>query len=526
MKSYQAHLLSTGLKNPAYNKKNQVLRSSAIFPFIINKALDTKILFMGYWLLKRNIKNVILKVQLRSQNGNIIKRKISKISEVKAFSISVKKILNFKSINQIQFGSIELEIFSKTNMVYPYPAVVVNYEGKDSSTFVHTCGRIYNNKKDFDQNNQQHVMETGVDILPNENFQPFFSFVNGKTRIKRDEILIKIINNYGEILNKRITIENLKPYETKFIFFLNSNEKQFLKGEKGTLKIKHNFKSFFPRFLSGNIEYNNNNSSLTHTYYDTSNQKNKSTFWLNPDTKVFYDSSVSFPLFKNKNSYTELVIYPNFPKCNISFDIEIFNSNGKEIKKIPSILKLNKKIDKPIYLKIKEILKKKRVSINFNKNFLVKLIVKGNGKVPTRLKFGLNLGFKNKYDIPSNICFNAHVPNKNVLTKPGTFKWAPLLNKYDSFFVISNTSNLKNNNNKDARIILNFWNEQNNKFLEKKIFIKNNASYWFRLNEQKDIKRFLKNKTGWVTIKSNNPFVNGWYIEKSKIGFIGADHFF
>ena len=29
-----------------------------------------------------------------------------------------------------------------------------------------------------------------------------------------------------------------------------------------------------------------------------------------------------------------------------------------------------------------------------------------------------------------------------------------------------------------------------------------------------------------MTIQSDNPFVNGWYIEKSKVGFIGADHFF
>ena len=147
MKSYQAHLSSTSFKNPQVLKKNQVLRSSAIFPFIINRSLDTKILFMGYWLLKRNIKNVILKINIRSKEGNIINRRLTKIREVKAFSISVKKILNLQSKNFEQTGSIELEILSKVNMVYPYPAVVVNYEGKNSSTVVHTCGRIFNNKK-------------------------------------------------------------------------------------------------------------------------------------------------------------------------------------------------------------------------------------------------------------------------------------------------------------------------------------------------------------------------------------------
>lgn len=525
MKSYQAHLSSTDIKNSYTFRKNQVLRSSAIFPFIINSALDTKILFMGYWLLKRNIKNVIFKVSVRSKEGILIKKQFSKISKVKAFSISVKNILNFRSKDSERTGSIEIEIFSKINMVYPYPAIVVNFEGKNSSTVVHTCGRIYNNKKDYEENSQQKVLETGVDIIPNKRFLPFFAFVNGKINIYKDTLNIQIINYFGQILKKKIQITNLKPYETKFIFFLNEEEKEFLRGRKGTVKIKHNFKSFFPRFLSGNIEINNKNSSLTHTYYDTSKLKNKNTYWTNPDKKIFYDSSVSFPLFKNKKSYTELVVYPNFPKCKIKFNLEIFNEDGFKLKKINSILNLRSKIEKPIYLNIKNILSQKKIRLNYNKNHLIKLIINGQGKVPTRLKFGLNLGFKNEYDVPSNICFNAHVPNKKVLLKPGTFKWAPILNKHDSNFTVTNTSNLKIKNKK-ANVILNFWSENNNKSIEKKITINNNGSYWFDLNQENNIKKFLKNKTGWVTVKSDNPFVNGWYLEKSKVGFIGADHFF
>lgn len=525
MKSYQAHLASTNIKNPNSLKNNQILRSSAIFPFIINKNLDTRILFMGYWLMKRNIKNVTLKVSLRSKEGAIIKKNSKKINQIKAFSISVKNLLKFQLNSIERSGSIELEIFSDTNMVYPYPAIVVNYEGKNSSTVVHTCGRIYNNNRDFKANNQQQVSETGIDIIPNENFLPFFSFVNGKTKVSNTNLKIKIINYFGETFSKKIYIKSLKPYETKFIYFLNENEKKFLRQKKGTVKIEHNFKNFFPRFLSGNIERNYHNSSLTHTYYDTSNLKDKNTFWPNPNKKIFYDSSVSFPLFKNKKSYTELVIYPNFQKCNIKFNLKIFTSKGLKIKEINSILNLSTKVNKPIYLNIKKILKNKRVKINSNKNYLVKLIIDGKGRVPTRLKFGLNLGYKGKYDVPSNICFNAHVPNLKVLTKPGTFKWAPLLNKYDSNITISNTSNLKSQNKK-ANVTLNFWNEINNKCIKKKLVINNNGSYWFDLNKNKKIKNFLKNKTGWVTIQSDNPFVNGWYIEKSKVGFIGADHFF
>tara|TARA_B100002051_G_C16737985_1_gene642448 strand:- start:741 stop:2318 length:1578 start_codon:yes stop_codon:yes gene_type:complete len=525
MKSYQSHLVSTDSQKKNLNKKKPVLRSSAIFPFMINKYMDTKILFLGYWLIKRNIKEVKIKIKLKSQNGKLIKSQIKIINQVKAFSISVKKLLNQKNISSTIIGSIELEFFSKVDMVFPYPALVVNFEGKNSSTVVHTCGRIYNNKEDLKSNNKFKVAEAGIDILPNKNFKPFFSFVNGKNKIFNEKISIQIINSNGEILSKQIKFDNIKPYETKFIYFLNNFEKKFLKNKKGTVKIKHNFSNFFPRFVSGNIENSKNNSTLTHTYYDTSKQNDNTTFWINPNTNKFFDSSVSFPLFKDKNTYTELVVYPNFPKWKLSFDLEIYSKMGKLKKKIKSVFKINKKLTKPIYLNINDFLEKSKNKFYYKDNHFVKLIANGNGKVPARLKFGLNLGYKKKYDIPSNICFNAHVPNEQILLKPGTFKWGPLLNKFQSIFTLSNTSNLLIAN-KNANIIMKFWNEINKKYIIKKITINDNGSYWFDLSKHVKIKKFLGNKTGWVTIQSDNPFVNGWYIEKSKDGIIGADHLF
>ena len=85
MKSYQAHLSSTNIKNPKISGNNEVLRSSAIFPFIINDSLDTKILFMGYWLIKRNIKKVSLNISIRSKEGILIKKSVQTINQVKAF---------------------------------------------------------------------------------------------------------------------------------------------------------------------------------------------------------------------------------------------------------------------------------------------------------------------------------------------------------------------------------------------------------------------------------------------------------
>ena len=524
MKTYQEHLRSTNsLKNNIQRKP--VLRSSAIFPYLVNKYLDTKILFLGYWLIKRNIKQVKIQITVRNEIGSIISKRVKIINKVKAFSISVKKIISKSFSERAILGSIELEVFSKTDMVYPYPAFVINFEGKDSSTVVHTCGRIYNDKKDLKINNKFKVAETGIDILPNKNFTPFFSFVNGRTRILRDDINIKIINTEGKIFRKKIVLKNILPYQTKFIFFMNDKERDFLNNKKGTVKIEHSFKSFFPRFLSGNIEKSKINSSLTHTYYDTSLQKNKEAFWKNPDKNKFFDSSVSFPLFKDKKSYTELVIYPNFPKWKLKFDLEIYSNEGKLVKYVKSILILKGKLDQPFYLNIKEILEKRKIRLSYRKNYFVKLIANGGGKVPTRLKFGLNLGNRSKYDVPSNICFNAHVPNKSVLTKPGTFKWAPILNRFDSIITISNTSNLKKKF-RCANVTLKFWNELSEKSIQKKVKINDNGSYWFDLKKNNNIKKFLRKKTGWITIQSDNPFVNGWYIERSDNGIVGADHLF
>ena len=104
---------------------------------------------------------------------------------------------------KIFFGSIELEVFSSKDMVFPYPAFVVSYIGSEFSSVVHTCGRIYNDIQDLKENNQFQVAESGFDILPNQNFLPFFSFTNGPTKILSQKINIKLINSLGKVFKNK-----------------------------------------------------------------------------------------------------------------------------------------------------------------------------------------------------------------------------------------------------------------------------------------------------------------------------------
>ena len=96
--------------------------------------------------------------------------------------------------------------------------------------------------------------------------------------------------------------------------------------------------------------------------------------------------------------------------------------------KIKKIFVIKNKIKNPVYLNINSILKENSINLNIKKDYYIKIIVSSE-KTPARLKFGYNISNKQKFDFPSNVCFNAVVPNASMLKKKKTFKWAPIINK-------------------------------------------------------------------------------------------------
>jgi len=357
MQTYKNYLKSI---NNSYNYKlrKPVFRSSAIFPFIVNKQLNTSVHFLGYWLIKRNIKQITILISVRDIKGNLIDRKTLEINTVKAYKISLKDLVNFnQSMNN--FGSIELEVFSSQDMMYPYPAFVINYEGKETSSVVHTCGRIFNDFDDLKSNFDFDTQESGFDIINKKNYFPFFSFVNGQQEIINQKLKITIINCLGEKKIKKFNFNKIKCYETKIIKLLNNNEKKFLKGKKGTVKIKHNFKNFFPRFLSGNLSLKFNNSLITHSYYDLSDKTDSNQYWRNPNKKLFYDASADVPIFFEDGYYTELAVYPNLNPSEFNLNVEVFNDSGDIKCTVLDLVNINKNFKEPKYINLSEIIKKK-----------------------------------------------------------------------------------------------------------------------------------------------------------------------
>ena len=184
MKSTQEHLSSTKSFGEVQNiNYRPTMRSSAVFPVIHKPGKIISIYtFMGYWLRKRNIPLVTALVTLRNESGEKINVKSIEINQTKSYEILSSDIITDQ--HEDFDGSVEIEIFSAVDMVFPYPAITFALKGVNGLTFVHTCGRIYNDFDDLKSNTEQAVAETGFDLLVGKDYAPFFSFVNGPIPIK------------------------------------------------------------------------------------------------------------------------------------------------------------------------------------------------------------------------------------------------------------------------------------------------------------------------------------------------------
>lgn len=528
MKSYYKHLTSRhefGEKIDATRKP--VLRSSAVFPVIKNENYSTRINFLGYWLIKRNIPEVSLLITLREQHGKIILRKLKTIDTVQAFSINLDLLLNElnTNTNRIFLGSIETEFFTTRDMVFPYPALVLEYFNKDFSTCVHTLGRIYNDFEDLSDNEQIKVPETGFDIYSNDDLNCFLSFVNGPISNSNGQIDYTITNSNSEKFSGSFQLDEIKPFETKFILFKDyiPNLEKILKNNSGSISINHNFEGFYPRLLVGNIQNSFPSISFTHSYYDSSSCVADSDFWNRIDEN-FYDSSVYFPIFVNDNHYTDLVIYPNFSPSEYALQIELYDKLGTKLFENPSFYNIKSNESKLIKIKFKKLIED--MNLDKNKIASAKVITKfAQKKIPTRIKFGLNVGISGiKSKLPCNICFNSNLGNPSIENKPGSFHWSPIFKNGNCIVTLANFSN-KKNYSQLANLSLNFYHQNDPQHISRDIVIKPNAEFRIILNNDDELKKFFMND-GWMTAKSDNPHIQGYYFTFYPSGSVSGDHIF
>ena len=527
MKSFYEHLRSSHeFGEQVQNTRKPIFRSSGIFPVIKNSFYSTQILFLGYWLLKRNISEISSLVTLRDQSGNILKRNFMSITEPKSYSIDLDSMLKDNSNEDDFLGSMEVEFFSTCDMVFPYPALVLNYFNDKFNTCVHTLGRIYNDSEDLSENEQFLVPETGFDIYSDSELTSFLAFVNGP-KINDDGIINYVITNHeSKKFSGQFSIGKINSFETVFIKFLKYIPKlnEILNGKSGSISLKHNFSGFYPRFLVGNMHSSFPSVSFTHSYYDCTSCVSKSDYW-DRISDNYHDSSIYIPLFVDNNYYTDLIFYPNFSPSSLDLQINIYDKIGNLLQEFPNFKKIDSNESKLLKLHLNDLVK----DLNTDKqNILTAHIIVNSveQKIPARIKFGLNVGILNKEaKLPSNICFNLHPGNPQTENKPGSFHWFPLFNIGNTVASIGNFSPLKNYS-RSSQIILNFYRETDSESIERKIEIAPFNEFRFELAGDSEIKSFLQNTNGWVTVKADNPHIQGYYFNFHSSGAVAGDHVF
>lgn len=518
MRSYYAHLESTVNKGLA---QKPILRSSAIFPAMQRPGISTRLLFMGYWMLKRNMREIAMVLTLRSQRGEPIFRDYNCITEAKAYRIELADCLEKAGRHRDENfeGSLEVEFFSTQNLFFPYPAVTVNYYGPEFSSVVHTAQRVFNDFEDKKRNTESTVPECGFNIYAQPEREAVIGLVNGPEEAPAQSLQMTVYNLNLEELLLDIPLQKLAPYETVWIFPAHHADLvSFLQGKPGTAKVRFHLRWVFPRLLAGNLQRAPNGLVITHTYYDTSESGSDKDYWLAPDPGWQW-ASLMLPVDLSQGANTSLYFYPIYSPSSFTIGVEIYDQKGCLIKKDDHYLSLGRggfhRLDLQSFCQ----------DMEQTPLMGVRLVAypKEEDRLPARVKLALDIGHPEQA-LPCNICTNLQPYVPGWRQKPSTFRWGPILADQPHAQVWIMNSSPAEPFQKEAKVQLTIYREQDTRTLEREWTIPPHGFILLSPETDPELAQFLEGKIGWFTAISDNPYTTTYYFAKSQAGIVGGDH--
>jgi len=526
MRSYYAHLENAMNISHSTIPAKPVYRSSAIFPVINKEGISTRIIYMGYWMLKRNIHEIASIINLRSEDGTLLNRTVSTIQEAKTYRIELADQLALAGINPHSSftGSIECEFFSTANLVFPFPALAVNYYGDHFSSVVHTAQRIYNDFDDLRNNSQTQVPESGFNIYVDDDHEPFFALINGGEEVANACLQMEFYNHRKEVLTAEKTLGNFKPYQTCFVYPAKEVPlKNFLENLPGAAKIRFKLNWIFPRLIVGNIQHSLPAITITHTYYDCSAAQSPTDYWK-PAEDGWYPASLMVPVTVDETHFTNVYFYPIYSPSEFNIDVEIYNANGEALGSKKNALQIQSPHSGYHAIQMQTLCKELGIP---NGRLAARIIAKAKeGKrIPARIKLGLDLGSTQK-KMPCNICTNLQPFNPALEAKPKSFRWAPILADQSNPSVWLMNSAPIVNYTKSAEIDLTFFHENDSQTLNRKIFLPPNGFKIIEVKNDPELQEFFKGKIGWFTATTTNPYTTTYYFAEHPSGVVGGDHGF
>ena len=198
-------------------------------------------------------------------------------------------------------------------------------------------------------------------------------------------------------LIKEIDLGLVSPLETMFVKLKDHmNVDDFLGDEIGTIKIKHDLTGFFPRFISGNFCKTNDAVAITHSYYDNSENDQEDHYFFNEHPKLLLDSSIFVPVFANNQWYTQVKLYPIYSPSNHSINLKFFDQNGNEKGELKEYILINDNVSNYITIDLINCIDLLKLDRTIIKGAQIYKVWEEKTKIPTRLKYGLNIGKRGK----------------------------------------------------------------------------------------------------------------------------------
>lgn len=389
-----------------------VFRGSGIFYAVVDEVVTTKVAFLHYWREKNNIAELGLLITLRDATGNKVARRYLKINEM-AYDFDVRDLIP----PQKRFtGSIELEVFSTEDLKFQFPGFTVFYQTARGVSYVHTNQRVYNSAEDRARGESLNPWQGGFDIDTAQH-DPFLFLVNGPVPVENGEAELIVLNAAGREMRRILPLGSVPAYGTKDIRLRQiDGVVEFLGDTPGTCKINLPFDDIHLRLAVGNALQDQSWLSITHSYFDavTHNEYYDSAS-LPAD---IYPAFVPFALMEGID--LDLVLYPILARCELELELQCFGADGRP----RTAIRLNSYTspdDGLRRLDIRSLLTQHKVEVT--SGLCVLQISSRNGKIPTRITYGLNYRLGEK--LGTNISSSAYMA-KSWGARGRSWRWGPL----------------------------------------------------------------------------------------------------
>ena len=479
------------VKSHKFTNKNTVHRSSLMVPRI--EGANTSISFLNHFLLKRNYKDVVIKVIAVDNSGNYLDDFSLNINEPKVYYLPLDKIFNNKKINNFL-----IEFFTSNNLFIPYPAVMINHEGEKFCSMVHAFNRVLNDVFEDDKVNSVVAPEAAIDVFSNNVYETFVNFATGQQKIN-DNLQFTYSNSDGTI-TKDVNI-NLPRLSHKS-FILSEIFNKNLNG--GVLKIQQpKQKMFYGRMFGGVKNINTKSFSANHSYYCSTGSNEYF------ETDLCYRT---YPYFKNFTN--ELVIYPIMSPSEINFKIKITNNDKDFFTEEQKLISPSKK---EVKFAIDDIVEKNGLT---GVTAFTLIGVTENKKMPSRVNHQVIYGNPDKKNKVKGSVNTSMINKKMFVSKnPTKIIWGQIISSDD--FTSKLGFVFMDPDGNEADLDINIYNEKGFVKNIKKILKPNNS---IQLSN-KEIKKQNDEKGlnfYWYTAKSSRQDLTGFSFHYNNISGDGS----